>query len=69
VEFKKWRGKKDLAKLGFRMKLLQRGFMSKVEHNALRDMHRTPLSAKQLSLILVQSKDDLLQSSITQILA
>ena len=36
--------KKDLAELGFEMKLPQTDWMSKVVYNALGDMHHTKLN-------------------------
>ena len=36
--------KKDLAELGFEMKLPQKDWMSKVVRNAIGDIHRTELN-------------------------
>jgi len=59
---------KDLAKLGFGTKSPQRDLMNTVVYNALGGVHHTPLVGKELPSILVQSKDNLLELSITQIL-
>ena len=58
--------KKDLATLGFEMKLSQRNLLHKVVFDALRDVHHTPLVGKELSSILL-GKDILLESSIVRI--
>jgi len=58
--------KKDLATLGFAMKLSQRNLLHKVVFDALGDVHHTPLVRKELCSILL-GKDILLESSIVQI--
>ena len=45
--------KKDLATLGFEMKLSQRNLLHKVVFDALGDIHHTPPIGKELSLILL----------------
>ena len=58
--------KKDLATLGFKMKLSQRNLLHKVVFDALGDVYHTPLVEKELSLIHL-GKDILLESSIVLI--
>ena len=60
--------RKDVAELGFEMKLPKKEWMSKDVCNALGDMHHTPLVGKELPSILVKSKDNLLKLSTAQIL-
>ena len=50
------------------MKLPQKDWMSKVVCNGLGDVHHTPLVGKELPSILVESKDNLLELTTTQIL-
>ena len=49
-------------------KVHQRDLMNKVFFDALEDIHHTLLVGKELSSILVGSKDNLLESSVAQIL-
>ena len=58
--------KKDLATLGFEMKLSQRNLLHKVVLDALADLHHSPLITKELSSILL-GNDILLKSSIVRI--
>ena len=60
--------KKDLTEFGFDIKLPQKDWMSKVVCNAIGDMHHIPLVGKELPSILVESKDNLLELTTTQIL-
>ena len=60
--------KKDLVGFEFEMKLPQRDWMSKVVYDAIGDVHHTPFVGKELSSILVKSKDNLLELNTTQIL-
>ena len=60
--------KKDLAQLGFEMKLPQKDWMSKVVCNALGNTYHTPLVGRELPSVLVESKDNLLELSTAQIL-
>ena len=60
--------KNYLSKLGFEMKSPQRDLMNKVVCNALGDVDHTPLVGKELPLILNESKDNLVELRIAQIL-
>ena len=62
------RTKKDLAMLGFEMKLSQRNLIYKVVFDALGDIHHDPLLGEELPSILLDDKDILFESNIIQIL-
>ena len=59
---------KYLVELGLEMMLPQKEWMSKVVCNVVGDTHHTTLVGKELPSILVESKDNLLELSATQIL-
>jgi len=62
-------GRKDFAKHSLETNLPQKSLMHKALCDAVRDVHHTPPFGKELSSILVESKSNLLESSIIEILA